>query len=194
MWNLEQEDKKGGNWHQSELDEASSCEEAPRGRASTCSGDWLPRAGKRGSTGERRNVEAYRQALSEPQRIFTAEYLIQLNKEMIDYGGGLQGGVRYESGLLLALDKPWFAFGGSHPLYPEPYDKAAALMETLIRTHPFVDGNKRTAYTAGITLLRYLTGEIVEASPEEGDAVCTSVARKEWGTKELAIWLHDHAY
>lgn len=132
--------------------------------------------------------------MSEPERIFTAEYLIQLNKEMIDYGGGLQGGVRYEDGLLLALDKPWFAFGGSHPLYPEPYDKAAALMETLIRTHPFVDGNKRTAYTSGITLLRFLIGELVEVPPDEVVEVCKSVACKEWGTKELATWLQDNAY
>jgi death-on-curing protein len=93
--------------------------------------------------------------LSEPERIFTAEDLIELNREVLGYGGGRHGGVRYESGLLIALDKPWFAFGGSPPLYPEPHDKAAALMESLIRTHPFVDGNKRTAYVAGITLLRY---------------------------------------
>jgi death-on-curing protein len=132
--------------------------------------------------------------LSEPERIFTAEDLIQLNQDMLEYGGGLQGGVRYESGLLLALDKPWLAFGGSAPLYPEPHDKAAALMETLIRTHPFVDGNKRTAYTAGITLLRYLTGEIVEVSPEEALAVCQSVERKDWGTEELSAWLLDNAY
>jgi death-on-curing protein len=91
--------------------------------------------------------------LSDPERVFTAEDLIQLNQEMLDYGGGLQGGVRYESGLLYALDKPWFVFGGSSPLYPEPHDKAAALMETLIRTHPFVDGNKRTAYQRGLPYL-----------------------------------------
>ena len=132
--------------------------------------------------------------MSEPERIFTAEDLIQLNQEMLGYGGGLQGEVRYKSGLLIALDKPWFAFGGSAPLYPEPHDKAAALIETLIRTHPFVDGNKRTAYTAGITLLRYLSGERVEVSPEEALTVCQLVERKEWGTDELSAWLRDNAY
>ena len=132
--------------------------------------------------------------MSESERIFTAEDLIELNREMLDYGGGHRGGVRYESGLLYALDKPWFVFAGSTPLYPEPHDKAAALMETLIRTHPFVDGNKRTAYTAGITLLRYLTGERVDASSEEALAVCQSVERKDWGTEELSAWLRDNAY
>lgn len=92
---------------------------------------------------------------------------------------GRHDSVRYENGLLYALDKPWFSFAGAEPLCPEPHDKAAALMETLIRTHPFVDGNKRTAYVAGITLLRYLTGERVEASPEEALSVCQSVERKD---------------
>jgi death-on-curing protein len=132
--------------------------------------------------------------LSEPERIFTAEDLIELNREVIESWGGRHGPVRYKNGLLYALDKPWFAFTGVGPLYPEPYDKAAALMETLIRTHPFEDGNKRTAYDAGITLLRYLTGEIVEVSPEEALAVCQSVERKDWGTEELSAWLQDNAY
>ena len=48
--------------------------------------------------------------MSEPERIFTAEDLIKLNREVLGYGGGRHGGVRYESGLLIALDKPWFAF------------------------------------------------------------------------------------
>jgi death on curing protein len=132
--------------------------------------------------------------LNEPERIFTTEDLIELNRAVLDYGGGRYGGVRYESGLLYALDKPWFSFAGAQPLYPEPHDKAAALMEVLIRSHPFVDGNKRTAFVAGVTLLRYLTGERVEVSPEEALAVCQSVESKDWGTEELSAWFRDNAY
>jgi len=36
-------------------------------------------------------------------------------------------------------------------LYPSPIDKAAALIESLISNHPFIDGNKRIGYV----LLRY---------------------------------------
>jgi hypothetical protein len=39
-------------------------------------------------------------------RIFTAEDLIELNREVLGYGGGRHGAVRYESGLLYALDRP----------------------------------------------------------------------------------------
>ena len=132
--------------------------------------------------------------MSEPQRIFTAEDLIELNREVLGYGGGRLGPVRYRSGLLYAVDKPWFAFERTTPLYPEPYDKAAALMETIIRTHPFVDGNKRTAFVAGVTLLRRLSGMSMKVSPEEALAVCEAVESKKWGAKELAIWFRDNSY
>ncbi len=125
--------------------------------------------------------------MSEPKRLFTAEALTELNREVLRYGGGVHG-VRYNSGLLYALDRPWFAFSGVEPLYPEPHDKAAALMESIIRNHPFVDGNKRTAYIAGRTLLRLLTGARVEATPEEALAVCLAVERKDWSTAELSAW------
>jgi death-on-curing protein len=95
---------------------------------------------------------------------------------------------------LTALDRPCMAFVSQDPLYPEPYDKAAALMEILIRNHPFVDGNKRTAYVAGITLLRYLTGERVDVPSEEALAVCQAVERKDWGTGELSAWFRDIVY
>ncbi len=32
-------------------------------------------------------------------------------------------------------------------LYPEPVDKAAAILESIVKNHPFVDGNKRAGYT-----------------------------------------------
>jgi death-on-curing protein len=32
-------------------------------------------------------------------------------------------------------------------LYPRPVDKAAAIIESIVKNHPFVDGNKRTGYT-----------------------------------------------
>ncbi len=129
--------------------------------------------------------------MREPQRLFTAEDLIKLNQEVLTPNE--HHGIHYWSGLLYALDRPWFAFFGTKPLFPEPYDKAAALMESIIRSHPFSSGNKRTAYIAGITLLRMLTGERVLASPEEALEVCLAIDRKDWGTTELSAWLHNNA-
>jgi death-on-curing protein len=37
--------------------------------------------------------------------------------------------------------------------YPDLFTKAAALLQSLARNHPFVDGNKRTAWAATWTFL-----------------------------------------
>ena len=47
----------------------------------------------------------------------------------------------------LLLDGRRATFGGED-LYPDIFHKAAALMESLIKNHPFIDGNKRTAITS----------------------------------------------
>ena len=61
-------------------------------------------------------------------------------------------GVRDEESLLAAIERPWQAsFGREH--FASPFEKAAALMESIIRRHPFVDGNKRTAMASASYLL-----------------------------------------
>jgi death-on-curing protein len=44
-----------------------------------------------------------------------------------------------------ALSRPFAEFGGVL-FYPTPTVQTAALLESLVINHPFVDGNKRTAY------------------------------------------------
>jgi hypothetical protein len=55
------------------------------------------------------------------------------------------------SGLVANLNggytTPQATFDGKD-LYPTVFDKAAALLESLVRNHPFVDGNKRVGITA----------------------------------------------
>jgi len=38
-------------------------------------------------------------------------------------------------------------------LYPTIFDKAAAIAESIIINHPFIDGKKRTGYLAMLALL-----------------------------------------
>lgn len=45
----------------------------------------------------------------------------------------------------LAIHRPFATFD-NQDLYPTPSDKAAAILESILINHPFVDGNKRTAY------------------------------------------------
>ncbi len=67
------------------------------------------------------------------------------------YGGG--DGVRDLNGLEAAISRPFATFGGEY-LYKTSIEKAAALGESLIMNHPFIDGNKRTGLLAMLTLLK----------------------------------------
>ena len=44
--------------------------------------------------------------------------------------------------------------------YPDLFAKSAALMQSLARNHPFVDGNKRTAWAAAWTFLAINSAEL----------------------------------
>jgi death-on-curing protein len=68
-----------------------------------------------------------------------------------DFGGA--SGVRDIGMLESAVSRLFQTFGGEE-LYPSPYEKAAALAESLIKNHPFIDGNKRTGVLAMIALLK----------------------------------------
>ena len=56
-------------------------------------------------------------------------------------------------------------FGGDD-LYPSLEDKAAALFNGLLKNHPFVDGNKRTAVTT-LGVFLQLNGVILDLNPHE---------------------------
>jgi death-on-curing protein len=90
------------------------------------------------------------------------------------------------------VDRPFLTLFGEEQ-YPGPFLKAAVMMENIIQGHPFTDGNKRTGYLAGITLLELLTGLTVEATDEEIVGICLSVEAKETSVQGLADWMEAHA-
>ena len=63
------------------------------------------------------------------------------SKSIQDYGGS--DGIRDMDLLESALARPFQTFDGQD-LYPSVFEKAAALAQSLVVNHPFVDGNKRT--------------------------------------------------
>lgn len=63
---------------------------------------------------------------------------------LIENFGGSKG-IRDLALLESALSRPYQTFD-QKDLYPTSIDKAAALFESLIINHPFIDGNKRIAY------------------------------------------------
>ena len=77
--------------------------------------------------------------------------VLAFHEYVLKVTGGASG-IRDEGALDAALSRPFATFGGED-LYSDIYAKSAALIESLIMNHPFVDGNKRTGIMAGVALL-----------------------------------------
>ncbi|MBI5056151.1 MAG: type II toxin-antitoxin system death-on-curing family toxin [Nitrospirae bacterium] len=97
-------------------------------------------------------------------KCLSAEQALFIHSRLIDETGGAHG-VR-DLGLLQSAVSRLQATFESKDLYPDIFHKTAALMESLIKNHPFIDGNKRTAITASGIFLR-INGYSLEASQKE---------------------------
>jgi death-on-curing protein len=104
------------------------------------------------------------------------------------YGGA--EGVRDRGALEAAIARPWMAFGGTDA-FPTPFDKAAAICESIINRHPFVEGNKRTGISAGAYLLSTFGLEL-EVKPKELEDVTVDVAVGRMGLEDLSAWFEAH--
>ena len=81
----------------------------------------------------------------------TAEDTLLLHHLAVEETGGSHG--LRDLGLLeSAIGRPKATLAGKD-LYPTIFEKAAVLCHSLIKNHPFVDGNKRTSLLSAMTFL-----------------------------------------
>lgn len=66
--------------------------------------------------------------------------------------GGIVG-LREAAMLHAAVSRPFVTYEAQE-LYPDDFEKAAALFHSLIKSHPFMDGTKRTAFAAALFFLQ----------------------------------------
>lgn len=85
------------------------------------------------------------------------------------------------------LNRPFATFDGVD-LYASAIDKAAALLESVVKNHPFVDGNKRTGYVLGRLMLNTFDLDIQATDDEEYDMVI-SVATGQMDVDGIRTWL-----
>lgn len=111
-------------------------------------------------------------------------------KRVIEETGGAYG-IRDEGLLLSALARPQASFGG-HDLYPTLFEKTAALLESLVRNHPFVDGNKRVAWEC-FDLMLEINGWRLEATGDQNYRLIMQVIDHKLTVQEVAEWLAKHA-
>ena len=111
--------------------------------------------------------------------------LIVLHDRTLALHGG-PSGVRDEGLLESALQRPrnLFHYEGETDICA----LAAAYAVGVASNHPFVDGNKRTAYQAMILFLA-LNGRPLRADKVEAIRTMLAVAAGEIGTEDLADWL-----
>ncbi len=75
--------------------------------------------------------------------------------------------------------------------YPEFVDQAAALMHSLARNHPLIDGNKRLAWSA-MRVFCLLNGRDVVIDVGAAEQLVLAVARGELDAGQLASRLAGH--
>jgi death on curing protein len=107
-------------------------------------------------------------------------------EQLAEHGGGT--GVRdmglFESAVARPLQQA--AYGN-----PDYADLAAAYGYGLARNHPFVDGNKRTAFIAMLLFLE-LNGWRLDASPEDRVITMLNVAAGALDEAAFAKWTRTH--
>ena len=117
------------------------------------------------------------------------EQILFIHYRVIEETGGGHG-IRDLALLQSAVERSKATFEGND-LYPDLFTKAAALMHSIIKNHPFVDGNKRTAITAAsIFLMR--NNYTLTASNIELERFTIKVASKDVELKEIAKWFKEH--
>jgi len=114
--------------------------------------------------------------------------ILFIHEMQIDRFGGARG-VRDLGALEAALARPQTTFGGDD-LYPDLAAKAAALLHSLVQSHPFVDGNKRVGAMA-MELFLLANEHELAASDTEVEELVLAVARGELAAEALAIWVRQ---
>ena len=118
--------------------------------------------------------------------MITVEEAIKRHNRLIEQFGGATG-IRDLNGLEAALARPYATFDRQE-LYPTAIDKAAAILESLVINHPFVDGNKRIAYGLMFLILAE-NGFTLTVSKDEQYTFVISASTGEIRFDEIKSWL-----
>ena len=123
-------------------------------------------------------------------KILTVRQILILHETLLKKHGG-SSGVRDLGMLESAVHRPFATFAGED-LYPDMFLKIGALIQSLVKNHPFVDGNKRTAYVSAFTVLKYNQVKIT-ATQKEVIKLMISVANENLSVDEISSWLRSHS-
>jgi death-on-curing protein len=115
--------------------------------------------------------------------VSTADALFFHQQLIQRYGGA--SGVRDLGALESALHRPQTGY------YDTLVDEAAALLESLVQNHPFVDGNKRVAFAVVDVFLRINGYTISAESKSIYDHIVGLLESRSFNMEHLVPWLHE---
>jgi death on curing protein len=122
-------------------------------------------------------------------RFLTLEEALQIHDRILESTGGSRGTL--DLGLLeSALGQCRMAFGGQET-YPSLAEKAAALCFSIVRNHPFVDGNKRTGHAA-MEVFLVLNGYELPVEIDEAERAILSLASGDIERGQFTRWVQDN--
>lgn len=113
--------------------------------------------------------------------------MAEFQRRVVTATGG-HVGILNRDALEAALARPLQSVFGSD-LFPTAPDQIAALIHSIATTHPFVDGNKRTAMRLGLALAEDNGIRIAEVPDEEVEALALRVAVRQCSIPQIADWL-----
>jgi len=108
---------------------------------------------------------------------------------LIDRFGGTSG-IRDRNMLESALMRPYQTFD-SKELHDTPEKKAAAIIESLVTNHPFMDGNKRFGYVA-MRLILLESDLDIAASQHQKYEFVINIAKGDFKFDEIYNWILNH--
>ena len=118
-------------------------------------------------------------------QFLSLDEVITIHERLIEKFGG-NSGLRDKGLLESALFRPQTGY------YEDLSQMAAALFESLLMNHPFVDGNKRVAFFASDIFLR-LNGWRIQVETDAGYSFIIGLLEKgECNHEILARWILKH--
>jgi death-on-curing protein len=103
-------------------------------------------------------------------RYLTLDEILELHRLALEQSGGM---------------------AGLRDLYPTLVEKASALAFSLVKNHPFVDGNKRIGHAALETFL-VLNGSELCAAVDEQEQVVLGLAAGTVSREDFTEWIRAH--
>ena len=115
----------------------------------------------------------------------TVAEVYRMQYRLIEMFGGIHG-VRDKGAIEAAVFRPQTGY------YNSVDEEAAALMESLVNNHAFLDGNKRIAFTAADVFLRR-NGFYIEVEGLDGHAfIVGSMERHEFRFAQILDWFRQN--